>query len=204
MRKIWIVLFSLALLGILIVFGFVVAVYQGAYGHVQTREELLTYKNATASIVLSEKGELLGKFFTENRTTVTRKEIPFHLTNALIATEDIRFYKHRGFDTKSFFRVLIKTVLLNNRSAGGGSTITQQLAKNMYGRDNYGRLTILVNKVKEIILARRLERSFSKEDIFFFTSIQFHLAKTFMVSRLQPGGFSTRRCESFKLKKELY
>jgi penicillin-binding protein 1A len=165
MRKIWIVLFSLALLGILIVFGFVVAVYQGAYGHVQTREELLTYKNATASIVLSEKGELLGKFFTENRTTVTRKEIPFHLTNALIATEDIRFYKHRGFDTKSFFRVLIKTVLLNNRSAGGGSTITQQLAKNMYGRDNYGRLTILVNKVKEIILARRLERSFSKEDI---------------------------------------
>ncbi len=145
--------------------GFVLAVYFGAYGHLQTRKELLSYKNATASVVLSHKGELLGKYFSENRTNVTYAELPPHLINALIATEDIRFFRHKGYDVKSFFRVLVKTILLNNRRAGGGSTITQQLAKNMYGRESYGRFTIFVNKVKEIILARRIEKSFSKQDI---------------------------------------
>lgn len=165
MRKLWIILISSASLGILIVLVFILAVWQGAYGHLQTREELLNYKNATASIVLSDTGELLGKFFSENRTNVAYEEIPQHLLDALIATEDIRFFRHNGYDTKSFFRVLIKTIILRNRNAGGGSTITQQLAKNMYGRENYGRLTIYVNKVKEIILARRIEKAFSKEEI---------------------------------------
>lgn len=145
--------------------GFVVAVYLGAFGHLQTKEELTSYENAEASVVLSHDHELLGKFFSENRTNVSYQEVPSHLINALIATEDIRFYKHKGIDTKSFLRVFVKSILLNNRRAGGGSTITQQLAKNMYGRDYYGSLTILVNKVKEIILARRLETSLSKQDI---------------------------------------
>lgn len=165
MRKILRIFIVLAIIGFLAAAGFVIAVYYGAYGHLQSKEELLNYKNANASIVLSYKGELLGKYFSENRTNVTYAELPPYLVNALIGTEDIRFFRHKGFDTKSLFRVLIKTIILNNRSAGGGSTITQQLAKNMYGRDNYGRLTILVNKVKEIILARRLENSFSKEEI---------------------------------------
>lgn len=164
MRKILKVIIIIAIIGFLAVTGFVIAVFYGAYGHLQSKEELLNYKNANASIVLSYKGELLGKYFSENRTNVTYAELPPHLINALIATEDIRFFRHRGFDTKSLFRVLIKTIILN-RNTGGGSTITQQLAKNMYGRANYGRLTILVNKVKEIILARRLEKSFSKQEI---------------------------------------
>lgn len=164
MRKAIKILIVLAILIFLGAIGFVMAVYYGAWGHLQTREELLSYKNATASIVLSHDGQLLGKYFSENRTNVNYNEIPEHLINALIATEDIRFFRHKGYDVKSFFRVLIKTILLN-RNTGGGSTITQQLAKNMYGRDNYGRLTIFVNKVKEIILARRMEKALSKQDI---------------------------------------
>lgn len=165
MKKIWKIIFYLFILGFIAVTGFVAAVYYGAFGHLQNREELQSYKNAEASVVLSHDGELLGKYFSENRTNVTLYELPPHLINALIATEDIRFYRHRGFDVRSFFRVLVKTILLNNRNAGGGSTITQQLAKNMYGRNYYGQVTILVNKVKEIILARRLEASFSKQEI---------------------------------------
>lgn len=145
--------------------GFVLAVYFGAYGHLQSREELLSYKNATASVVLSHNGELLGKYFSENRTNVSYPELPPQLINALIATEDIRFFRHKGFDVKSLFRVVFKTILMNNRRSGGGSTITQQLAKNMYGRESFGRLTIFVNKVKEIILAHRIEKSFNKQDI---------------------------------------
>ena len=160
--KIILIITAVIFLGVI---GFVLSVYYGAFGHLQTREELLNYKNANASIVLSDDGRLLGKYFSENRTNVTYAELPPHLINALISTEDIRFFRHKGYDVKSFFRVFIKTILLNNKRAGGGSTITQQLAKNMYGRNNYGRLTIYVNKIKEIILARRIEKAFSKEDI---------------------------------------
>jgi penicillin-binding protein 1A len=160
--KIVLILCSFIFIALIVFF---LSVYFGAYGHLQTRQELMNYKNATASIVLSDSGELLGKYFSENRTNVAYAELPVPLVNALIATEDIRFFRHKGYDIKSFFRVLIKTILLNNKSAGGGSTISQQLAKNMYGRNNYGRLTIYVNKVKEIILARRIEKSLSKQDI---------------------------------------
>lgn len=165
MRKFWIIIITIAVIAIIAVFVFITSVYYGAFGHLQTKQELLSYKNATASVVLSRNDELIGKFFSENRTNIEYSEIPPHLLNALIATEDIRFYKHKGFDIKSFFRVLVKTILLNNHNAGGGSTITQQLAKNMFGRDNYGILTLIVNKTKEIILAGRLENAFSKEEI---------------------------------------
>ena len=83
----------------------------------------------------------------------------------LIATEDFRFYEHKGIDSRSLFRVFFKSILLNNRSSGGGSTISQQLAKNMFGRKNSGPFSILVIKTKEAILAHRLEKTFSKEEI---------------------------------------
>ena len=154
---------------LLVIFGLplllIFFIYIGAFGHLQSKKELLTYKNATASLVLSSEGELIGKFFSENRTNIALEQIPQHLVNALIATEDVRFYEHNGIDSKSLLRVLFKSVLLNNRKAGGGSTITQQLAKNMFGRKRFGPLTILVNKTKEIILARRLEKTFSKAEI---------------------------------------
>jgi penicillin-binding protein 1A len=165
MRKFLKILLSAAFIAGLAFILFVVAVYYGAFGHLQTSSELLNYKNATASVVLSEDGDLLGKYFSENRTNVTYDQLPQYLIDALIATEDIRFFRHKGYDIRGFIRVFVKTILLRDRSSGGGSTITQQLAKNMFGRAGYGILTMPVNKTKEIILASRLERIFKKEDI---------------------------------------
>ena len=80
-------------------------------------------------------------------------------------TEDERFYQHSGVDFRSTMRVLFKTILGGDRSSGGGSTISQQLAKNLYGRKNKGRFSILFDKMREIIIARRLEKVYSKEEI---------------------------------------
>ena len=82
----------------------------------------------------SEDGELLGKYYVENRTNVMFGSISRNAVNALIATEDVRFYEHHGFDKVSMLRVLFKTLLLGDKSSGGGSTISQQLAKNLYPR----------------------------------------------------------------------
>jgi penicillin-binding protein 1A len=114
---------------------------------------------------LSEEGRPIGKFFSENRTNINFHQIPPFLKDALIATEDVRFYSHNGIDIRSLLRVFVKSVLMNDRSAGGGSTISQQLAKNIYGRKNFGILTLPVNKTKEAIMAYRLENTFSKEEI---------------------------------------
>jgi len=144
---------------------FIFRVYSGLFGHLQTKKELLTFKNAAATSVLSSEGELIGYIFSENRTNIFYRQITPDLINALIATEDSRFFDHKGIDSRSLFRVLFKTILLNDQGSGGGSTITQQLAKNMFGRKKSGRFALLVIKTKEAILARRLEKSFSKEEI---------------------------------------
>ena len=165
MRKPWIIILTITLATILVPITFFIAVYKGAFGHLQTIEELQNYKNASASVVFSSDSMIIGKYFSENRTKISYNQIPIHLINALVATEDARFFDHEGIDSRSLLRVLFKTVLFKNRSSGGGSTITQQLAKNMYGRGNFGLLTILINKSKEAFLAHRLEKAFSKEDI---------------------------------------
>ncbi len=144
---------------------FIASVYYGVFGHLHTTEELQEFQNQTATLVLSEEGLLIGKFFAENRTNITYKQLPKHLVNALVATEDARYFEHEGVDSRSLLRVLFKTILSNKKSSGGGSTINQQLAKNMYGRKKYGLLTMLVNKTKEAFLANRLESIYSKEEI---------------------------------------
>ncbi|MCK7538266.1 MAG: transglycosylase domain-containing protein [Marinilabiliales bacterium] len=106
-----------------------------------------------------------GKFYSQNRTEIPYDQIPRHLSGALVATEDARFYDHSGIDSKSLFRVLVKTILFNDPSSGGGSTITQQLAKNMYGRKDYLILSLFLNKTREALLARRIEKVFTKEEI---------------------------------------
>jgi len=134
-------------------------------GNLKSREELMNFKNDQATLILSDNGELLGKFFTENRTNVSYKQIPPDLINALIATEDVRFFEHKGNDTRSLFRVLVKTILMNNRNSGGGSTITEQLAKNICGRKHKGFPAILVYKVREAVVASRIEKIYTKEEI---------------------------------------
>lgn len=144
---------------------FILIACGGIAGDLKNSEELLNYRNAEASTVYSEDGKLLGKYFYENRTNIPLEKIPKHLVNALIATEDVRFYEHKGYDARSFFRVLVKTVMMNRKSSGGGSTITQQLAKNMFGRRKSGLFPVIRNKLTEIIMARRLERVFTKDEI---------------------------------------
>ena len=144
---------------------FIASVYYGVFGHLHTTEELQEFQNETATLVLSEEGRLIGKYFAQNRTNIKFDQLPKHLVDALVATEDARYFDHEGVDSRSLLRVLFKTILSNKKSSGGGSTINQQLAKNMYGRKNYGPLTMLVNKTKEAFLANRLEGIYSKEEI---------------------------------------
>ncbi len=156
---------ALAVLGILALTIFVFAVLNGRYGELPTRAELKSIQNPVASEVYSEDGVLLGRYYLENRSNVTYEQIPQEFKNALIATEDARFFKHGGIDRRAMFRVLIKSLLLQDDSAGGGSTISQQLAKNLFKRKNYGRLTMPANKLKEMITAKRIEDTYDKEDV---------------------------------------
>ena len=157
--------FQIMLSALLLTAATFIAACSGMSDQIRNKDELLSYKNAAASLVLSEEGELLGKFFFENRTNIPFEQIPKSLIDALIATEDVRFYEHKGNDAKSFFRVLVKTILMSKRSSGGGSTITQQLAKNMFGRKTSGFLPVFRSKISEVIMARRLEKVFSKDEI---------------------------------------
>jgi penicillin-binding protein 1A len=160
-KKIVVIFLVILLLPVLFVFS----VYIGVFGHLQTTDELLNYKNATATAVLSAEGELIGNIFSQNRTNISFNQIPPNLIDALVATEDSRFFEHKGIDSRSLLRVLFKSLMLNDRRSGGGSTITQQLAKNMFGRKRSGRLSMLTIKTKEAILAHRLEKTFTKEEI---------------------------------------
>ncbi len=163
-KSIKFIILTLVLLAV--AFGiFIATVFYGGFGHLHTSEELQEFKNQTATLVLSEEGQLIGKFYAENRTNIKFEQLPEHLVNALVATEDARYFEHEGVDSRSLLRVLFKTILSNQKSSGGGSTINQQLAKNMFGRKNYGPLTMLVNKTKEALLAYRLESIYSKEEI---------------------------------------
>lgn len=155
-------LISLLVLGIIIFFF---AVKWGLFGKLPTADAIQDFQNNTASEIYSADSVLLGKYYTQDRTDVSFGEISSNLINALIATEDVRFYEHHGVDRRSIFRVAFKTLLLMDESSGGGSTITQQLAKNIYPRENIGILTLPVAKIKEIITATRIEEVYSKEEI---------------------------------------
>lgn len=165
MKKGWKIV--LAALGVIIFIPlfFISSVQIGIFGRLPGKKELISFRNATASVVLSHEGETIGRFFTENRITIPLGQMPAHLINALVATEDARFYEHSGIDSRSLVRVVLKTILFSDRSSGGGSTITQQLAKNMYGRKDYRLFSVILNKTREVILAKRIEKVFTKEKI---------------------------------------
>jgi penicillin-binding protein 1A len=141
------------------------AIAMGAFGIIPTRDDIRSVRNDLATEVYSEDGVLIGKYFLQNRTGADLEEIPQYLIDALVSAEDVRFFEHDGVDSRSLARVVIKTVVLRNESSGGGSTITQQLAKNLFGRENYGPLSLVLAKVKEFIVARRLEELYTKEQI---------------------------------------
>lgn len=144
---------------------FVFLVWSGVFGALPDKDHLKEIHHPVASEVYSADSVLLGRYYLQDRTPAKPEEIPDNLKKALVATEDVRFYKHSGVDIKSLFRVLIKTLLMQRESSGGGSTITQQLAKNLYPRRSYGPVSLPVNKVREMIIASRLEEVYSKDEI---------------------------------------
>jgi len=142
-----------------------IAVYSGKFGTLPDKEALKAVNNEEASLVISSDSIIIGKYFAENRTNITDNEIPDHLKKALIATEDKRFFTHSGYDLQSYFRVFFKSILWGESKGGGGSTLTQQLIKNLYGRRNYSILSMPVNKIREIIIAGRMEKVYNKEEL---------------------------------------
>jgi penicillin-binding protein 1A len=155
----------LLITGIVLFSLFFLAVFFGLTGHVPTSAQLNKINNPQASEVFTEDGKLLGRYYIENRSNVTIDEISKNVIDALIATEDARFYEHRGIDEVALVRVLVKTILLMDKSSGGGSTLSQQIAKNLFPRNDVGILSLPVNKLREAIIAYRLERIHSKEEI---------------------------------------
>ena len=142
------------------------------FGPMPSFKQLENPENDLASEVWSEDGKLLGKFYIINRTWTDIDEISPYIVDALIATEDIRFYKHSGVDIRGLGRVIYKTILQGESSAGGGSTITQQLAKNLFPRDTTTYKFSLVKmanlgitKFKEWVTAVKLERSYTKNEL---------------------------------------
>lgn len=144
----------------------------GLFAKIPSFEELENPDNKLATQVISEDGQVLTTFHVENRTYVSYDQLAPSLIQAAIATEDERFYKHSGIDFISLGRVAVKTLLLNNSSQGGGSTITQQLAKTLYPRQEVtskipgaSKFVMVWNKLKEWITAVKLERDYTKEEI---------------------------------------
>jgi penicillin-binding protein 1A len=159
----WIVFTTpFALLAILLILAAL-----GALGSMPNIETLENPKINLASQVISEDGKVLGSFYykNQNRTFVDYHELPDYLIKALIATEDKRFYRHAGVDAKGLARVVFKTVLLMQKSSGGGSTITQQLAKLLFHEPPSTLFGRGIQKIKEWIIAVRLERAYTKQEI---------------------------------------
>jgi penicillin-binding protein 1A len=144
---------------------FLMLISLGAFGFVPRQQDLRNLNQNVASEIYTVDSVLLGKFFIENRLLTELDSVSSFLTDALVSTEDARFFEHGGIDFKAALRVLFRSILAGDESGGGGSTISQQLAKNLYPRKSLGILTMPVAKFKEMIIARRLERVYNKEEI---------------------------------------
>ncbi len=143
-----------------------------AFADIPSFEELENPDSKLATQVIAEDGEILTTFHIENRSYVNYDELSPNLVHAAVATEDVRFYNHSGIDFKSLGRVIFKTLLGGDSSQGGGSTITQQLAKTLYPREDISsripgvsKLKMVWIKLKEWVTAVKLERSYTKDEI---------------------------------------
>ena len=152
---------------------FFILVNFGILGSMPDIEELENPKSAVASELYSEDGVLMGQYYIQKRSTLGYNEIPKQMFDALISTEDERFYEHSGIDLKRFVGAVVAL-----GSSGGASTITQQLAKNLFHYEDGKRPNVvirLLQKVKEWVIAVRLERRYTKEEIatMYLNTVQF-------------------------------
>ena len=167
-RYFCIALWLLFLIGVLAAAGLIWGISSGHIGHMPSIDELENPQSKYATIIYSADSVELGRFSRakENRVFINYNEISPNLINALVATEDVRFLDHSGIDMKALFRSAIKTVLLHQRSAGGGSTITQQLAKQVYTKEVAANIwERAMQKPIEWVIAVELERLYTKEEI---------------------------------------
>ncbi len=145
---------------------FMLVLLTGIFARIPSFEELEHPDNKLATQVIAENGEVLATFHIENRSYVSYEELPSNLVHAAVATEDERFYRHSGIDFKGLARVAVKTLLLGDSSQGGGSTISQQLAKTLYPRpEDVSKVRRVFIKFKEWITAVKLEREYTKDEI---------------------------------------
>jgi len=160
-------LWGTLILGILSSFLCFLAIWFGWIGYMPPVEELQNPINRFATQIYSSDGKVIGTWNQnrENRVNVSYSELSPHLVHALVATEDIRFYDHSGVDFIALGRALIKRGLMGKASAGGGSTITQQLAKQLYSETAHSTLERLLQKPIEWVIAIKLERNYTKEEI---------------------------------------
>jgi len=167
-----IIFWILFILGVAAVFGVFSLIANGKIGYLPPIEELQNPKNKFASEIYSGDMVVLGRYFQskENRVYVSPKELSPNLINALVATEDIRYLEHSGIDAKALARAIIKTGILRQENAGGGSTISQQLAKLYYTWNDSSRLNIsltdrALQKPIEWVIAAKLEKYYTKDEI---------------------------------------
>ena len=158
LKWLWIILLG----PFLVFFLLITLVGLGIFGALPKVDELLNPKNNLATIVYSGDMKILGKYYSENRVNVSFEKLDKDLVNALIATEDARFYEHSGVDVKAIARSVIGVFA---GGKGGGSTITQQLAKMMFPRERLSKPELIIRKLKEWIIAAKLERYYTKEEI---------------------------------------
>ena len=142
-----------------------VAVWNGWVGYMPDMYELQHPIEKYASFVYSADGKQLGTWSKDNRVYVEYNNLSPHLVHALVATEDERFYEHSGIDFIALARAVVKRGILGQTSAGGGSTITQQLAKQLYSEKAHSTVERLMQKPIEWIIAVKLEKNFTKEEI---------------------------------------
>ncbi|MBD5225482.1 MAG: penicillin-binding protein [Bacteroidales bacterium] len=154
-------------LGFVAVIIFFLLIYNGWIGYMPPIEELKNPNDKFATVLYTADGEEMGRYYRNsgNRVYADYSEISNHVVDALIATEDARFDDHSGIDMRAFMRVLVKTLIMQNKNAGGGSTITQQLAKQLYSPTTSDLFSRALQKPIEWMIAVKLERYYSKDEI---------------------------------------
>lgn len=160
-------------LGVFLLFA---GISWGMLGELPDIKQLENPETYLASEIYSEDSVQLGKYYYENRSNATYEELSPNLVHALVATEDVRFYKHAGIDIRGLVRVFVKTFLLRQKSSGGGSTITQQLALNLFADARANTFPQRIKqKLKEWVIALQLEKRYTKEEILtmYLNTVQF-------------------------------
>ena len=165
-KKVFILVWTLFFSAIAVVCLAFVGVVKGWIGYMPNIEELQNPINRYASQIFTDDGKLIGTWSrNENRVFADYEQIAPHMFNALVATEDERFFEHSGIDVKALLRAIVKRGVFQQASAGGGSTITQQLAKQLYSAKAESTFERLMQKPIEWVIAVELERCYTKEEI---------------------------------------